>query len=200
MAGHEQREERTPLRSGGARSARARKGSVAQEIYQYLSSMVVVMVSMILIFAFVARLSVVEGASMENTLFEGDVVLVRSLFYTPEQGDVVVLTKESFQEESIVKRVIAVAGQRVYVDYAAGAVYVDGVALEEDYISAFAPGPNYPDEVIDITVPEGHIYVLGDNRSVSLDSRYPPIGLVDERCVIGQGIMVLFPLSDLGLL
>jgi len=200
MAEREHMEEQTPARPGAGRSARVQKSSLAQEIYQYLSSMVVVMVSMILIFAFVARLSVVEGASMENTLFEGDVVLVRSLFYTPEQGDVVVLTKESFQEESIVKRVIAVAGQRVYVDYAAGAVYVDGVALEEDYISAFVTGPNYPDELIDVTVPEGHIYVLGDNRGVSLDSRYPPIGLVDERCVIGQGIMVLFPLSDLGLL
>ena len=111
-----------------------------------------------------------------------------------KQGDVVVLRKSSFMTEPIVKRVIAVAGQHVQVDYATGQVYVDGEALDEPYINEVMVDPLDPLEtVLDVTVPEGSIYVMGDNRNHSADSRFPSIGIVDVRCVIGRGVAVMFP-------
>ncbi len=144
------------------------------------------------------RITIVDGHSMENTLHHGDIVLVRSIGYTPKQGDIVVLTKTTFREASIIKRVIATEGQTVDIDYATSTVYVDGVALEEDYIKE-ARWDLYADNGVNhITVPEGHIYVMGDNRNGSSDSRDPSLGVVDVRCVIGQAVMVLFPFSDFG--
>ena len=147
----------------------------------------------VLMFTFVARIIVVSGPSMENTLIEGDLILVWSLGCTPEQGDIVVLTQESYQEDSIVKRVIATEGQTVDIDYFSGAVYVDGEALEEDYTKEQMLLPTYGEGLNHVTVPEGCIFVMGDNRNHSADSRYPAIGIVDVRCVIGRGAAVLFP-------
>ena len=149
----------------------------------------------VLMFTFVARSIVVSGPSMENTLWGGDLILVWGLGYTPKQGDVVVLTQESYQEDSIVKRVIATGGQRVDIDYGANAVRVDGELLEEDYIKEQMFVPGYGEGINHVTVPEGCLFVMGDNRNESADSRYPDIGIVDTRCVIGRGVAVMFPLE-----
>ena len=127
-------------------------------------------------------------------------MLVWSLGYTPKQGDVVVLTKESYQKDSIVKRVIATEGQTVDINYATSTVYVDGVALEEDYIKEWMYVPAYGDVINHITVPDGCLFVMGDNRNESADSRYPDIGIVDARCVIGRSVLVLFPFASFGTL
>ena len=111
----------------GAR-ARERRG----EVYQNVRTLATVLASLILIFTFVVRVVIVSGPSMENTLQDGDAMLVWSLGYSPRQGDVVVLTQPAYQEDSIVKRVIATGGQTVDIDYASGTVYVDGVPLRED--------------------------------------------------------------------
>ena len=113
-----------------ARQGQSEPQSPGREMYQNVRTLVTVLAVLILVFTFVARIIVVSGPSMENTLQNGDAMLVWSLGYTPEQGDVVVLTKRSYQEDSIVKRVIATGGQTVDIDYATGTVYVDGVALE----------------------------------------------------------------------
>lgn len=168
------------------------------ELYQNVRTLVSVLVVLILLFTFVVRLIVVSGPSMENTLHNADTMLVWSLGYEPRQGDIIVLTKKSYQEDSIVKRVIALEGQTVDIDYYNNAVYVDGVALEEDYIKEWMYIPSYGDVINHITVPEGCIFVMGDNRNESADSRYPGIGIVDERCVIGRAIMVLYPFSRFG--
>ena len=168
------------------------------ELYLNVRVLVGMMAAFVLLFTFVARIIVVSGPSMENTLIAGDLILVWSLGYTPRQGDVVVLTQESYQEDSIVKRVIAVEGQRVDIDYSTGTVEVDGVPLEEDYTKEKMQFPNYPgygEGINHVTVPEGCIFVMGDNRNHSADSRYPEIGIVDTRCVIGHGLAVLFPFS-----
>ena len=146
-----------------------------------------------MLFTFVARIIVVSGASMENTLHGGDLMLVWSLGYAPRQGDVVVVTQESYQEDSIVKRVIALEGQTVDIDYYTSTVYVDGKPLKEDYIKEEMLVPSYGEGVNHVTVPEGCIFVMGDNRNHSADSRLPLIGIVDERCVIGRGVAVVFP-------
>ena len=170
------------------------------EAYQNVRTLVTVLASLILIFTFVVRVVIVSGPSMENTLQNGDALLVWSLGYSPKQGDVVVLTQRTYQDDYIVKRVIAVAGQTVDIDYSANTVYVDGVPLEEDYIKEVMRVPSYGEGNNHITVPVGCLFVMGDNRNESADSRYPVIGIIDERCVIGRAILVLFPFSDFGLL
>lgn len=172
--------------------------TLGQELFQTLQSLAVIVLVIIFLFTFVVRITVVDGHSMENTLHHGDIVLTWSLGYTPEQGDIVVLTKTTFREQSIIKRVIATEGQTVDIDYSTSTVYVDGVALEEDYIKE-ADWDLYADSGVNhVTVPEGHIYVMGDNRNGSSDSRDPALGVVDVRCVIGQAVVVLFPFSDFG--
>ena len=171
-----------------------------RELYQSLRTLVMVLGVLILMFTFVMRIIVVSGPSMENTLQNGDAMLVWSLGYTPRQGDVVVLTKRTYQEDSIVKRVIATEGQTVDIDYATGTVYVDGQPLEEDYIKEQMQIPSYGEGTNHVTVPEGCLFVMGDNRNQSADSRYSGIGIVDERCVIGRAVMVLFPFAHFGTL
>ena len=168
------------------------------DMYLNIRVLVSMMAAFVLMFTFVARIIVVSGPSMENTLLGGDLILVWSLGYTPKQGDIVVLTQESYQEDSIVKRVIAVGGQKVDIDYSTGTVYVDGVPLEEDYTKEKMQFPGYPgygEGINHVTVPEGCIFVMGDNRNHSADSRYPDIGVVDTRCVIGRGLTVIFPFN-----
>ena len=180
----------------GEAGAKARRdASGGKELYLNIRVLVVMMTVFVLMFTFVARIIVVSGPSMENTLIEGDLILVWSLGYTPKQGDVVVLTQESYQEDSIVKRVIATGGQRVDIDYDAGTVSVDGTILQEDYIKERMLLPGWGEGINHVTVPEGCLFVMGDNRNESADSRFPSIGIVDNRCVIGHGVLVLFPFT-----
>ncbi len=174
--------------------------TLAQDMFQSLRSLVWVVLLIIFLFTFVIRITVVDGESMERTLFHGDIVLVRSLAYTPKQGDIVVLTKTSFRPQSIIKRVIAVEGQRVDVDYATSTVFVDGEPVEEPYIWEIMEMPWWGEGVNHLTVPEGCVYVMGDNRNNSSDSRLPDIGIVDERCIIGRALVVVFPFTDIKLL
>ncbi len=171
------------------------------DLYYWLQALVVALIAIVLLFTFIGRIIGVKGSSMYPTLHNGDMMLVRSIGYHPKQGDVVVLTKESFLSEAIVKRVIAVGGQTVRIDYQENKVYVDGVALEEDYINLEDSDPmeeKPADYYSEVTVPEGSIFVMGDNRNWSTDSRSPSLGLVDERYVIGGVLCVLFPLGNFG--
>ena len=181
--------------------SRSRKEtSLGYELYLNVRTLVFVLAALILVFTFVVRIIVVSGSSMEDTLQNGDSMLVWCLGYTPKQGDVVVLTQRSYQEDSLVKRVIATEGQRVDIDYETSTVYVDGVALQEDYIKEAMEIPNYGEGLNHVTVPEGCIFVMGDNRNDSADSRYPSIGIIDTRSVIGRAVMVVFPFPDFNLL
>ena len=174
-----------------------RDPSAGLDMYLNVRVLVGMMAVFVLLFTFVARIIVVSGPSMENTLIEGDLILVWSLGYTPKQGDVVVLTQESYQEDSIVKRVIAVGGQRVEIDYSANTVEVDGVPLKEGGYTKeeWMQPPPYGEGITEVTVPEGCIFVMGDNRNHSADSRHPDIGIIDTRCVIGRGLAIVFPFN-----
>lgn len=196
----EVKKEETAAPSAGGKRAEPRKEKQGEgtESYQNVRTLVTVLAVLILLFTFVVRLIVVSGPSMENTLHNGDTMLVWSLGYEPRQGDIIVLTKKSYQEDSIVKRVIALGGQTVDIDYYSGTVRVDGEVLEEDYIKDWMRMPSYGDVINHVTVPEGCIFVMGDNRNESADSRYPAIGIVDERCVIGRAVMVLYPFDRIG--
>ncbi len=142
------------------------------------------------------RLCRFTGSSMAPTIEDGDLVLFQTWGYTPRQGDIILLEKPGFppppQEPTpIIKRVIAVGGQHVRVDYDAGAVYVDGVALEEPYIKDYMyPSSLSEMSVLNVTVPEGSIYVLGDNRNYSSDSRHQALGCVPADCILGRAIFL----------
>jgi len=168
----------------------------AASLYAWLQAAMVALVAIILLFTFVGRCTYVDGESMEPTLWNKDLMLVQVAAYTPRQGDIVVLTKHfASVETSIVKRVIATGGQTVDIDYAAGTVTVDGVVLDEPYIMepmAYSSGTDH------VVVPEGSLFVMGDNRNHSSDSRRPELGTVDERYVIGRVFFVVLPFSHFG--
>ena len=167
-----------------------------RELYEWVQALVGSVLVVVLVFTFVIRLIGVDGHSMVPTLQDGDRLLVlNSMLYDDyKYGDIVVLRKETFLEEPIVKRVIATEGQIVDIDFDEGVVYVDGQALEEDYINErtyLEEGTEFP-----LTVPEGSIFVMGDNRNRSSDSRDSRLGTVDARYVIGKAVFMAFPGAD----
>lgn len=131
---------------------------------------------------------------MYATLWDGDYLLLLSntFYHEPKYGDVVVISKESFDDgKPIIKRVIATEGQTVDIDFDQGIVYVDGQALQEDYthnLTTREEGTQFP-----FVVADDCIFVLGDNRGVSLDSRSQEIGQIDRREVLGKAIFLMLP-------
>ena len=168
-----------------------------RDLYEWVQSLVGSVLVVVAIFTFVIRMMGVDGHSMLNTLQHGDRLLVVNsmLYHDYKYGDIVILRKNGvFDDDPIVKRVIAVEGQTVDIDFTEGIVYVDGEALEEDYIrepTYTAEGTEFP-----LTVPEGSIFVMGDNRNHSSDSRSSDLGTVDTRYVIGKAVFLLFPGAD----
>ena len=168
-----------------------------RDLYEWVQSLVGSVLVVVAIFTFVIRMMGVDGHSMLNTLQHGDRLLVVNsmLYHDYKYGDIVILRKDGvFDDDPIVKRVIAVDGQTVDIDFAEGIVYVDGEALEEDYIrepTYTAEGTEFP-----LTVPEGSIFVMGDNRNGSSDSRDYRLGTVDTRYVIGKAAFLIFPGPD----
>ena len=150
----------------------------------------------VLLFVFCLRTVGVVGQSMEQTLQQGDRLIISSLFYTPKRGDIVVLRKPSYKMDAIIKRVIALEGQTVDIDFDAGVVYVDGVAQEEPFTNT---PTNYREDFDGpVTVPEGCVFVMGDNRNHSTDSRTASIGCVDTRYIVGRALFRLAPLNKFG--
>ena len=158
--------------------------------------------AVVLVFVFAVRLVGVSGPSMLPTLQDRNYLLVSKLFYDPQPGDIVVLTKEGFlvnedgREDSFVKRIIAVGGQTVDIDYDAGVVYVDGEPQDSSF--TLTPTTRRGDMKLPATVPEGHVFVLGDNRNGSTDSRYTMVGMVDERYIVGRVLLRVLPITKFG--
>ena len=169
--------------------------AVKGDLYIWLQAFVLISVAVVLCFTYLGRVVTVSGSSMEPTLRNGDMLLLRSGAGGVEQGDVVVLTREDFLDEPIVKRVIATEGQTVVIDYTENSVTVDGERLKEPYVVEVMAQPYFSGPVETVTVPEGEIFVMGDNRNHSSASRHPGLGTVDLRCVLGEAKAVLLPLG-----
>ncbi len=168
--------------------------SVREQVVQTLHDIAVCLAVICILFLLIFRIVIVSGTSMNHTLLDGDyLLLVSSLFYRePQQGDIIVASKQSFEDgKPIVKRVIATEGQTVDIDFDNSIVYVDGVALEEDYV--WSPTVNSGGVSFPLTVSDGCVFVMGDNRSNSRDSRFLEIGLIDTRQIIGKAIFLFLP-------
>ena len=165
------------------------------ELRDWVQCILSAIVACVLVFVFVGRLVDVVGSSMYPTLENGEMVIISRLFFQPKYGDIVVLQQKSYDEECIIKRVIATEGQTVDIDFSTGDVRVDGEVLEEDYINErtyLEEGTEFP-----LTVPKGSIFVMGDNRNHSSDSRDSRLGTVDARYVIGKAVFLAFPGPDM---
>ncbi len=174
--------------------------AVKKNILPYLKDLSVILTVILIAFLFCFRIAVVEGSSMYDTLIDGDYVLLLNnvLAGDPEYGDIIVVSKSSYKDgEPIIKRVIATEGQTVDIDFDSGIVCVDGVALDEPYI--FTSTKDIGRAPLHETVQEGCLFVMGDNRASSLDSRNPVmIGQIDTREVVGKAIFILFPGNNEG--
>ncbi len=166
------------------------------ELYDWVQSIAVILAVVILLFTFVFRIIGVDGDSMNPTLEDRDWMVVSNLFYEPQYGDIVILTKDSFMEQPIVKRVIATEGQVVDIDFTTGVVTVDGTVLDEPYIAEPTKrnlGLEFP-----AVVPDDCIFVMGDNRNHSSDSRDPSLGMIHKQYIIGRLLFRVFPLNKIG--
>ncbi|MDR1116826.1 MAG: signal peptidase I [Oscillospiraceae bacterium] len=183
--------------NGGSRETAEDSGiDIGSEIYDWAQALTFSIVIVVLLFTFFARIIGVEGPSMTPTLMEADRIIISDLFYTPKNGDVVVFRKESFMTEPLVKRIIATEGQTVDINFDTNEVFVDGALLDEEYINE--PTRRKEDVVFPVKVPQGHVFVMGDNRNHSTDSRRQSVGMVDERLIIGRVIFRIYPFNKLG--
>ncbi len=180
-----------------------KKTVFAAEVLDYLEVIVVAICVVILLFSFAFRLCRVKGESMENTLFDGEALIVSDLFYTPERGDIVVFHQTGKLNEPVVKRIIATEGETVHIQHSYQTMIITvtdengkETVLKEDYMK-YDGIPLYLNDMI-VTVPKGQLFVLGDNRNNSKDSRHADIGLVDERRVLGKVMFRVTPFSRFG--
>ena len=166
-------------------------------VLSYLHDLIFGLVAVLLIFMLLFRVIIVSGPSMRQTLQDGDcLILLSSIFYkNPKPGDIVVASKSSYKDgEPIIKRVIATEGQKVDIDFVNGIVYVDDIALEESYVNTptnLFEGVEFP-----LVVEPGCVFVMGDNRNDSKDSRSPDIGMVDRRELLGKVLILAIPGKD----
>lgn len=189
-----------------ARNKKTNTNSIIKGVFEWLDVVVTSLVVVVLVFTFVFRIVAIDGDSMLPTLFDTERVIISDLFYEPKRGDIVVISRnmnnsadsKSYQQP-IIKRVIATEGQTVDIDFNKGIVYVDGVALEENYTLE----PTYRKLDFDgpVRVKENCVFVLGDNRNDSLDSRSSAIGdngMIDKKYILGRAVVRVFPLNKLG--
>lgn len=182
------------------------KTNFVQQVFEWLEVLSTAVIAVVVIFSVFFRTATIKGDSMQRTLQPDDRVIISNLGYKPKYGDIVVISRNqentiesvATSKEPIIKRVIAVGGQTVDIDFDEGVVYVDGKPLDEPYTNtptnlSYTDGVHFP-----VYVPDGYIFVLGDNRNDSLDSRSARIGdggLIDERYVLGRAVLRIFPFS-----
>ena len=188
-----------------------RTSSLVSGLFDVLEMFAWAMFVVLILFTFFFRICYTDGASMENTLHDRDLLLLYSLGYEPEQGDIVVFQlTEHTGAETLVKRIIATGGQELVIDFKKCEIYVDGVLYDDPHATlkdritdrdlgfyTLTADHHYDKttQTLTATVPKGHVFVMGDNRNNSKDSRMSEIGFVDERCILGKAVYRLKPFT-----
>ena len=182
------------------------ENKTAKNLYEWIRVLVPAVVTVVLVFTLGIRVVSVSGESMRETLQEGDRLLVLNGLWCGDYrpGDIVIVGGALREKEMIVKRVIATEGQTVDFDYNAGTVLVDGQVVDETQFgleNGITGEPFSSFQLLEFpqTVPEGCVFVLGDNRAVSEDSRYQDVGMIDKRNILGKAVLHLFPFQNFGL-
>ncbi len=180
--------------------------SFKKELFEWLEILIVAIILLVVLFSFVFKVVTISGRSMQDTLFDGEKIIISDIGYTPQQGDIVVISRNAnnisnnkSSNTPIIKRVIATEGQVVDINFESGHVYVDGVKMEEEYVRT--PTNLRGDIEFPVVVNEGCIFVLGDNRNDSTDSRNSSIGnngMIDTRHVLGKALFRIFPFNGFG--
>ncbi len=167
----------------------------SKSVFDWFSSIMASFVIIFLIFTFAFRVVQVSGTSMLQTLKDGDWLIVSNSGNSVEFGDIVVATPPTYEGGPVIKRVIGVEGDEIYIDFVRGEVLVNGKVLDEPYINT--PTNLRYDVKFPVTVPEDCVFLMGDNRNGSLDSRSSTIGIVNEKYVLGRVIFRVFPLNKI---
>ncbi len=166
-----------------------RKSKEKISVFEVFEAVVAAFIVVTVIFTFFFRIFNVDGPSMRPTLENGEKIVVSTIGYKAEKGDVIVLSSTEGIKEPIVKRLIAVGGDVVDINFTTGVVTVNGI--EEEYTDELTN--QQFDTAFPIKVPDGKVFVLGDNRGNSLDSRSSQIGCVDERLIVGKVLFKILP-------
>lgn len=191
-----------PAASSFPKNSREKKagqesGGLARSLYDLLGTLLVALTILLLLMTFFYRQVTVSGPSMEDTLHDKDRLLVSSFLYQPQNGDIVIITHGAMLDELIVKRVIAVEGQHLAIDYEKNEVSVNGKVLKEDYIKGRTIALSHPTKIPEV-IPKGYVFVMGDNRENSKDSRTTSIDLIPVENVVGKAIFRWYPFDRLG--
>lgn len=163
-------------------------------VYDACDSLKGAIIAVFLIFALAFRVVGVDGDSMKNTLHDGDWVAVTGVSTEFERGDIVVVTQPWERNVPIIKRIIGIEGDTVYIDFSSGKVYINGEEIYEPYI-AEQTHLQY-DIVFPVTVGKNEVFVMGDNRNDSLDSRSSKIGMIDVHYILGKAIFRIYPFDE----
>lgn len=181
---------------GRHRAVKTKETRARVEFFEWIEALVMAFITVVLLLVFAFRVAGVEGTSMEPTLHSGDRIIISDLFFTPKRGDIVVVTKPNRENKNLVKRIVALGGETISLAPHGEGVYIDGALLSEPYLMDLAG--EVQDLKLPLTVPPGHVFVMGDNRYSSKDSRSASIGTVDERYLLGRFVIRVLPLQNFG--
>ena len=167
-----------------------------KKLYDIIESIAVAVFILTFATMFLFRVIIVDGDSMLNTLHNQEKIIISDFMYTPEKGDIVVTDTNNAYGKPLIKRIVATGGDTIRIDFENGQVYLNGGLLNEDYI--MEPMQSTPSDDLEITVPQGYVFLMGDNRNHSYDSRSEAIGVINEKDLLGGAVFRISPLSKIG--